>query len=45
MDAFVDGGRLQLFVPHRWQQVLYLTLDERDLDRLPTHSELMRLLQ
>ena len=27
-DAFVDGCILHTFVPHRWQQVLRLTLRE-----------------
>ncbi len=42
MDAFVDGGVLHLFMPHRWQQVLHLTLREADLAKLPTRGEIAR---
>jgi N-acetylneuraminic acid mutarotase len=40
MDAFVDGGVLHLFMPHRWQQVLHLTLRESELGELPTRAEI-----
>ena len=40
MDAFTDGGRLHLFMPHRWKRALYLTLAEADLDKLPTEADL-----
>lgn len=39
IDVFPVGDVLHLFVPHRWRQVLHLTLAERDLDRLPTADE------
>ena len=42
MDAFVDGRVLHLFMPHRWQQVLHLTLRESDLGKLPTRAEIQR---
>lgn len=40
VDAVVDGGTIHLFVPHRWERVLHLTLAEADLGRLPTRAEL-----
>jgi hypothetical protein len=40
LDMFVDGGILQIFVPHRWHQVLHLTLKESALASLPRRSEL-----
>jgi hypothetical protein len=40
IDLFPDGGALHLFVPHRWRQVLHLTLPEAALSRLPARAEL-----
>ena len=40
IDVFPVGDVLHLFVPHRWRQVLHLTLRESDLARLPTAREL-----
>lgn len=40
LDAFVDGGYLQMFLPHRWQQVLHLTIPESALENLLTRSQL-----
>ena len=40
LDAFSDGGVLHLFLPHRWQQVLHLTIAESALGTLPTLAEL-----
>lgn len=40
IDVFGVGELLHLFVPHRWRQVLHLTLKEGDLARLPTAGEL-----
>jgi len=40
IDAFCDGGRLHIFMPHRWKRALYLTLSEDALDKLPTKAEL-----
>ena len=42
MDAFVDGGLLNLFVPHRWQRALHLQIRERDLQSLPTLATIQR---
>ncbi len=42
VDAFVEDGRLHLFMPHRWQQVLHLTLREAELRKLPTLAELVQ---
>jgi N-acetylneuraminic acid mutarotase len=33
---------LHLFMPHRWQQVLHLTLRESELGKLPTRAEIQR---
>ncbi|QGJ71960.1 Exo-alpha-sialidase [Planctomycetales bacterium 10988] len=40
LDTFTKDGTMHLFLPHRWQQVLHLTLPESDLDKLPTEPEL-----
>lgn len=40
MDAIMDHGTIHLFVPHRWQQVLHLTIKESALKKLPTKMEL-----
>ncbi|HEY1082676.1 MAG TPA: hypothetical protein VGE29_10460, partial [Prosthecobacter sp.] len=40
IDAFVEDGVMHLFMPHRWQQVLHLTLNEADIARLPTRAQL-----
>jgi hypothetical protein len=40
IDAFSDGGELQIFVPHRWERVLHLRLPEASLPSLPTREEL-----
>lgn len=42
MDMFVDEGRVHLFVPHRWKQVLHLSFDEGLLERLPNAAEIAR---
>jgi len=31
VDAFTENGVMHLFMPHRWQQVLHLTIKETDL--------------
>ena len=40
IDAFVDEGVLNLFVPHRWHQALHLRLPEASLPALPTYHEI-----
>ena len=40
LDVFVDKGVLQIFFPHRWQQVLHLKLNESALSSLPTKTQL-----
>jgi hypothetical protein len=40
IDVWADGGDLHLFVPHRWRQVLHLTMKADDLARLQTHAQL-----
>ncbi len=42
LDAFSDVGTLHLFMPHRWQQVLHLTMPESALGSLPTKAQLAR---
>ncbi len=39
LDAFIDGGVMHLFLPHRWQQVLHLTIEESALKGLPTETK------
>jgi len=43
MDMFVDGDVINILVPHRWQQVLYLTISEKDLLNLPVQSEVKKM--
>ena len=31
MDCILDNGTVHIFVPHRWQRVLHLTINESDL--------------
>jgi hypothetical protein len=40
LDMFEQDGTLHLFLPHRWQQVVYLTIKESDLATLPTAEQL-----
>ena len=40
LDAFADHGVLHLFMPHRWQQALHLTIAEAALAALPTRAQL-----
>jgi acetyl esterase/lipase len=40
LDMFIDEGVMHLFLPHRWQQVLHLTLPESALATLPTAAQL-----
>lgn len=40
VDLFEDDGILHLIVPHRWQQVLHITLPSAALKSLPTKEEL-----
>ncbi len=44
LDVVADAGTLHLFVPHRWQRALHLTLPEAALPELPTNAELARLV-
>jgi hypothetical protein len=40
MDLFIDEGVVNMFVPHRWQQVLHLQFEEVLLWKLPALWEL-----
>lgn len=40
IDAFVDRGVLHLFMPHRWQRALHLSVPESVLGSLPTREQL-----
>ena len=40
IDMFIDGDTLNLFVPHRWQQVVHLKIKEKELFSLPKKSDL-----
>lgn len=42
LDAFFDDGALQVFFPHRWQQVVHLTIRESDLAGLPFRAQIAR---
>jgi hypothetical protein len=39
MDMFVDGDVLHFFLPHRWNQVLHLTMKESNLNLLLRKGE------
>ncbi|MBL9203616.1 MAG: exo-alpha-sialidase [Opitutaceae bacterium] len=43
LDLFMDGDELHLFLPHRWQQVLHLTVKESELSGLPSKANLQVL--
>ncbi len=41
LDMFEQDGVLHLFLPHRWQQVLHLTIKTSALATLPVQAELL----
>lgn len=41
IDMFVDNGELNIFIPHRWERVVYLHFKESDLNKFPTKAELL----
>lgn len=41
IDAFVDQGQIHIFMPHRWQRVVYFTVKESDLKKFPTKKMLL----
>jgi len=43
IDAFTEDGVMHLFMPHRWQQVLHLTIKEDALGKLPTKAQLQKI--
>lgn len=43
LDAFTENGVMHIFMPHRWQQVLHLTIKEELLAKLLTKSVLTRI--
>ena len=43
LDAFTEDGVLHIFMPHRWQQVLHLTLKEDALTHLPSQAFIKKL--
>ncbi|HBJ86277.1 MAG TPA: hypothetical protein DDZ88_20915 [Verrucomicrobiales bacterium] len=44
LDAFTENGVMHLFMPHRWQQVLHLTIKEDAFGKLPTKAMLAKLV-
>lgn len=40
MDAIMDRGIVNLFVPHRWERVLHLRMKESELWKLPLKRDL-----
>ena len=40
-DAFTDEGTVHLFLPHRWERVLYLRMKESDLTSFPTRERIL----
>lgn len=45
IDMFADEGVLHIFQPHRWRQVLHLTIDERYLRSFFTVEELEKVIR
>jgi sialate O-acetylesterase len=43
LDAFTENGVMHIFMPHRWQQVLHLTIKEDALGKLPTKGYLQKV--
>jgi hypothetical protein len=43
LDVLVDNGKIHLFCPHRWERVLYLSFDEKDLEKFYTRQDLKNL--
>ncbi len=43
LDAFSEKGVMHIFMPHRWQQVLHLTIPESAFGKLPTKAQLTKL--
>ncbi len=43
LDAFTENGIMHIFMPHRWQQVLHLTISEDSFGKLPTKAQLGKL--
>ena len=41
VDIVIDGDMVNIFVPHRWQQVLHLKIKEADLLCLPTKGDML----
>jgi hypothetical protein len=41
MDIMTDGQIMNIFVPHRWQQILHLKIHVSELERLPTRNDLV----
>jgi hypothetical protein len=40
VDAFTDKGIMHLFIPHRWERIVHLTLPEAALTALPAKDAL-----
>lgn len=45
IDMFVDEEVINLFVPHRWQQLLHLNFKVSELLNFPTKNKLRRILE
>ena len=44
LDAVIDKGTIHVFCPHLWNRAVYLTLQESDLQKLPTKEMLQKTL-
>lgn len=44
LDMFIDGDEVNIFVPHRWQQVVRLTFKEELFSKLPTKKDLGEMI-
>lgn len=45
LDAFTEDGVMHIFMPHRWQQVLHLTIKEDAFGKLPTKAQLKKMAE
>ena len=43
LDAFTEDGVMHIFMPHRWQQVLHLTIKEDYLGKLATKGYIQKV--
>ena len=40
LDAVIDDGTIHIFCPHLWNRAVYLRIEEKSLEMLPTAAEI-----